>query len=385
MWYLYIYGITPEPMLKFFTSTLCLLSIIPVIGQSLQDPQPPTNARYDAQHLPWQVDLMWTPPPGWIHSAIDRWYEWDQGIASGYGIGSSYFWAEAAARWDAAQLNMYDEVYLTKIRYYLLEPGIDYTLLVFQGTPPGYLDTLLYHPLQLNLTYNTFDTMDLDPIPVDITKDLWIGYHVSSMAPGFPLPVGNWPEINGYGNMLRWEGNNWSTLTSVNPELRCNWSIGGYLETPNDTTIYPLFNIYRAVDEGSFELLNEEPYLDTIYYDNIYDLSASHIYYYITSVYEDGESDPSNIVEISFVGTEEISWQRARVYPNPAKEKVFIDSGNDRVKTIFIIDLQGKILLKTSSEDQKIELNTSRLKPSVYFIKVVTEGEVFTSKLMITE
>ena len=112
--------------MKHFILSLSLFLVI-IFSSNGQDKtyDPPSNLRYDPQSVWWQVDdlvkLLWTPPDGWVPSAIDKWIDWDLGIWDGNSIGSCMDcpW-EAAARWDAAQISMYDSVYLTKIRYLLI-------------------------------------------------------------------------------------------------------------------------------------------------------------------------------------------------------------------------------------------------------------------------
>jgi hypothetical protein len=347
--------------------------------------QPPSNIRYSPEHLSSQVDLIWTPPAGWVHSAIDRWYDWDQGIWDGNSLGSCMDCpAEAGSKWDAAMISMYDTVYLTKIRYILIEPEIHYRLKVYQGTP-GSFDTLLVHPLEDNIVYNVFDTLDLDPILLDTSKDFWLVYWVNSLASGYPLPMGAPPAMIGYGNLINF-GNGWDTITSINPDIDFNWSIGGYLETPNDTIIYPLFNVYRAIDDGPFEKITESPCLDTILYDYIgHDLDPSHLYYYVTCVYEDGESEPSGILDVSFVNIIERKESAFKVFPNPATDYVSIESVKGKMSSVSLINSQGKVVLERNVSDQKISLDISHLNSSFYIIKVTNADGVFTSKLLIVK
>jgi hypothetical protein len=349
----------------------------------------PSNLRFDPQANWWQEDdmvkLLFTPPTGWSPSRIDKWIDWDLGIWDGNSIGSCMDcpW-EAAARWDAAQISMYDSVYLTKIRYLLIEPEIQYKLLVYQGTPEAF-DTLLKHPLLDNLTYNAFDTLDLDPIQINPSKDLWIGYWVNSMASGYPLPVGPAPVVEGYGNMVSYIPGTWRTLTYINPALAYNWSIGGYLETPNDTIIYPLFNVYRSINDLPYEKIHEGNFYDTIYFDYIRELAPSSLHYYVTCVYEDGESVPSDTLYISLVGIPEIMKGKINVYPNPAKDRVSIDSGNGNIKSVSLINTKGEMVFEKLFTSEKVQLDLSAIPSSFYILKVLTTDGVFTSKLLIVK
>lgn len=355
-------------------------------AQDKTDHLPPTNVRYSTDHLPNQVDVIWTPPEGWAPSPVDRWFDWDLGIWDGNSLGSCMDCpAEAGSKWDAAMFSMYDTVYLTKIRYLLVEPQIHYALKVYQGTPESF-DTLLVHPLEDSLVYNTFDTLNLDPVLLDISKDLWLVIWVNSLASGYPLPLGPSPAMIGYGNLLNW-GAGWDTLTSINPDIDCNWSIGGYLETPHDTVKYPLFNVYRSIDGQPYEKITESLFLDTIFYDFLgYDLDPSHLYYYVTCVYEGGESEPSDTLHVSLVNTPEIvQHNKIKVYPNPASDRVMIESGNGKIKSLSLINSKGDVILEKFFNTEKVSLDLSDIASSFYFLKVITADRVYTSKLLIVK
>jgi hypothetical protein len=374
--------------MKHFSLSLSALLFLcfTLPGQNKTDYQAPTNVRYSSEHLPNQVDVIWTPPEGWASSPVDRWFDWDLGIWDGNSLGSCMDCpAEAGSKWDAAMISMYDTVYLTKIRYLLVEPEIHYALKVYQGMPDSF-DTLLVHPLEDSLIYNTFDTLNLDPILLDISKDLWLVIWVNSLASGYPLPLGPSPAMIGYGNLLNW-GAGWDTLTSINPDIDCNWSIGGYLETPQDTVKYPLFNIYRSIDGQPYEKINERPLLDTIFYDFLgYDLDPSHLYYYISCVYEDGESEPSDTLHVSLVNTPEIVQNnKIKVYPNPASDRVMIESGNGKIKSISLVNNEGEEILNKITDSERVDLDISEVAGSFYILKTITSDGVFTSKLLIVK
>jgi len=356
-------------------------------GQSKLNFDPTTNVRYGQDHLPSQVDVMWTPPEGWEPSPVDKWIDWDLGLWDGNSLGSCVDCpAEAGSKWDYSIIGMYDSVYLTKIRFVITEPEIHYAIKVYQGAP-GNFDTLLVYPLEDSLTFNLFDTLDLEPILLDTEKDLWLVYWVNSLASGYPLPLGVNPAMIGYGNLLNWTGYWWDTLTSINPGIDYNWSIGGFLETPNDTIKYPLFNIYRAIDDGAFEMINQSPFLDTIYYDYLgRDLDPLHLYYYVTCLYEAGESEPSDTLHISFVGTPEmIRLKSLKVYPNPAKDQIRVESTEGKIMSVSVITIEGEVVLYRSFNDENILLDISCLPSSLYILQTITENGTSASKLMISK
>lgn len=349
--------------------------------------QSPSNVRNGSDHLPNQVDLMWTPPSGWIPSPVDRWYDYDRGIYGGDAIGSCPGCpVEVAIRWDANHFNLYDSLYISKIRCVLRESALDHALRVYQKEGEIF-DTLLNYPLEENLVYYVFDTMEFAPILLDISKELWVGLWVSDLGPGYPLAVGNSPVIDGYGNMIKiYYYGYWQTLTEINPDFRWPWNLGAYLETPNDSIIYPVFNVYRAIDNLPYERIHEGHLFDTIYHDYIHDLGPCYLYYYVTCVYEDGESMPSDTLHISLVNTPEIIQNnKIKVFPNPASDHVSIESARGKINSISLIDSHGNAVMEEIVGDERIDLDISHLNSSIYIIKVITKEGFFTSKLLVVK
>lgn len=65
------------------------------------------------------------------------------------------------------------------------------------------------------------------PVPVDITKELWIGLNVIASG-GWPVGCDAGPAVVGYGDMIYYN-DVWSSL-STNYALDYNWNIQGYIE-----------------------------------------------------------------------------------------------------------------------------------------------------------
>jgi hypothetical protein len=151
-----------------------------------------------------QVDLKWTPPDGWKPSPVDRWFDYDLGIYGGDAFGSCQGCpVEIAIKWDSAYFNFYDSVYISKIRFVITEPPLDHALRVFQVSGQIF-DTLLNYPLEENLVYSRFNTLEFGPIPVEISKELWVSLWISDLGPGYPMAVTWIPDVaEGYSNLIK--------------------------------------------------------------------------------------------------------------------------------------------------------------------------------------
>ncbi|HNQ83188.1 MAG TPA: T9SS type A sorting domain-containing protein [Bacteroidales bacterium] len=371
-----------------------IIFVLPVIlltlqslAQLKQEIFPPTNLRNGSDYLPSHVDLIWTPPADWQPSRVDRWFEYDRGIYVGGGIGSCPGCpVEIAIRWDSNYFNNYNAVYLTKIRYLLLEAALDHALRVYQSYY-GVFDTLFDYPLQQNLVYFQFDTLEFSPITIDKSRELWVGLWVSDMAPGYPLSfgIGPYPQIEGYGNMIKLNPNgNWQTLTEINPELNYTWQLGAYIETPNDAVFYPVFNVFRSIDEQPFEKIHEGEIYDTIFHDDMNEPAQFVVKYYVNSVYKDDSSISSDTLAIWLVNVpENMRNDRVIIYPNPAKDVVTIHSVNNRINSLSLINTKGETVLIKKPGTEKTTLDVSDLPDSFYVVKINTIEGISNSKLLI--
>lgn len=374
-------------MKRLVLSLSLLLITIILTGQIKRENSPPTNLRNGSDYLPMHVDLLWTPPEDWEPSRVDRWFEYDRGIYTDNALGSCPGCpVEIAIRWDSNYFDNYYAVYLTKIRYVLREAELDYALRVYQYQD-GTFDTLFDYPLQNNLEYYKFDTTEFCPITIDKSKELWVGLWVSDLGPGFPLAMGfgPYPLLEGYGNMIKLNpAGPWQRLTEINPDFRYSWQIGAYIETPYDIVSYPVFNVYRSIDDQPFEKIHEGDVYDTIYHDDI-DIPAEFVIkYYVSSVYEDGSTVSSDTMKIWLVEIPENSKNdEILAYPNPTSDVVTIRTTGTMVNYVSLINSDGEIVLTKTVEDEKTILDVSHLSGSIYFIKAYSPQGVYTSKLLI--
>jgi hypothetical protein len=86
------------------------------------------------------------------------------------------------------------------------------------------------------------------------------------------------------------------------------------------------------------------------------------------------------------INNEEIETESTiGVYPNPASSSFFIEGININKATIKVIDILGHeiSLSKNAIDANKIELNSTVLKPGVYFISIIKNGNQTVKQLVI--
>ena len=88
-------------------------------------------------------------------------------------------------------------------------------------------------------------------------------------------------------------------------------------------------------------------------------------------------------MEFQETGVSAFGDDRARIYPNPANDKLNIEipciSG---LAYIFIYDLTGRTVLSTETYDVKTEVNISDINPGTYVLKVLAPNCTKTFKFV---
>ncbi len=81
---------------------------------------------------------------------------------------------------------------------------------------------------------------------------------------------------------------------------------------------------------------------------------------------------------------EELSKEDINVYPNPAQDKLIVES-NETIKSIKLIDIRGNIIKNKFADELKYELNVHQLNSGVYFLQIHTINGVVTKLVQITQ
>jgi len=178
------------------------------------------------------------------------------------------------------------------------------------------------------------------------------------------------------------------TATIDNENITLNW-ISPFI--PRDERELLSFNIWRNEDNIGNVPANVTTYLDE-------NLPTSTYTYYVTAVYSDGESEPSNTVEVEITGANDNTVKITSLngnYPNPfnpvtfinfsltTAEKVKIDIYNlrgQKVRTL-VNDIyeQGNHSIEWNGQDD----NSTDVSSGVYFCKMTTDRYTSTKKMLL--
>jgi hypothetical protein len=138
------------------------------------------------------------------------------------------------------------------------------------------------------------------------------------------------------------------------------------------------YNVYYSLNLGDFELIDnvtETSYAFPIPGD------GSHRFY-VTAVYDGGESQPSNIVEVLITGIISHNGNSIRIYPNPATDVINVCSNQD-IQFIRIFNNTGKLLLHNEPNTGQVQLQVNSLNTGIYLLQISTKSGVYTKKIIV--
>ena len=302
-------------------------------------------------------------------------------------------------------------------------------------------ETLLYEYDVTDISLaNSWNEVVLEtPILLDVDEELWVGYTLTHDEGFSPVGVDQGPAIINYGDMINIDGTSWENL--FNFGLDYNWNIQVFIQQQvkskqaiplnkkidyhpsdsklivgsenysknkakvSDSRFVSEYNIYRMSSNGSseYELYDFVPYYfgqtDYFYYDTIPNVNLQNGYSYkVTANWQSDldycESNPAlsklnpdeDFVYVFLEDVPDNSSQYVmKVFPNPARDYITIEA-NSNINSVRILNLKGQtITLRDNLDSKTIEINTEDFGQGIYLIKVETEENTYSEKLIITK
>ncbi len=386
------------------------------------------------------IHLTWTAPEGGgggsTHPPV--WIHWDSGENSdAIGTGGAADF-DVAARFDVSQLEEFDGMAVTKVAFWPNEAACTYSIRVWQGDMAA---NLLVDQVVSSPTIGAWNEVELDsPLAIDVSQELWFGVRCNASA-GYPAGCDAGPQVPDYGQWIYFQGA-WSNLVDLNSALTYNWNLQAYLEamdddspvqhnpivlgsesrnatgtlamanyeTPANAAFVPAtsnqtdapmdltgYNVYRRqyvdpIPGTGYTTLSDWAQINTTlvtaleYWDN--NLPNNCYDYYVTAVYTEGESAPSNIDAWNclVVGVNNVEATDVRVYPNPATTYVNIDLTKD-IKSIAVYNALGSVVMqKNITGESTIILHTTNYAAGAYNVKFVkANGDTFSRKFVVVK
>ena len=246
-----------------------------------------------------------------------------------------------------------------------------------------------------------YDTWIYNELIVDLNND-WAKYSID----GDLIVEWQWSTGSfGTGNLKQLGGNNfygWSAGVNGNANYYFDdyklESVGVTLDPPENLTAEVVdedivlnwtapgrallgYNVYHKLDSGNFELIayTEET---TYTHENAATVIASHVYY-VTAVYDEGESAASNEVTVLIVGMEEAREADAvQVYPNPATNRINIRS-QAGIRSVTVYNHTGQLIETRNVNANTMQIITSSYVPGLYFLRIETDNQTVLKRFII--
>ena len=164
----------------------------------------------------------------WLHyDDMDNYDSWGFLIS-----GEEY---DVVAKWDPSNLTGYDGWEITKIKFIVVNVNPYLTIKVWEGPNT----TEIYSQEVNSFNVSTWTEVELDtPVAIDITKELWVGYHVDMThieLGGIVTATDDGPPEDEYGNLYRWNGTWYSDFNNHNLQVYLKANLNADFEADNTT------------------------------------------------------------------------------------------------------------------------------------------------------
>ena len=129
-------------------------------------------------------------------------------------------------------------------------------------------------------------------------------------------------------------------------------------------------------------MINTEIVTETQYFDAAPAIGSHE--YYVTALYDQGESEPSNVVTILITDMNEFSSESIAVYPNPSNGIFTIEMPNMVSAKVMVMDITGKIVYDNNVISNS-QIKLQNVEQGMYFIRIAdtTSGSIVVKKLLV--
>lgn len=105
-------------------------------------------------------------------------------------------------------------------------------------------------------------------------------------------------------------------------------------------------------------------------------------YYWLMLGVDDITVDSASLSPLTTVQKIKSDGRNITVFPNPAKDKIFINAANFKNTTIELSDMQGHVLQRVALQNSITSLNIDPLEKGFYILKFYSDKEVFAERLI---
>lgn len=143
------------------------------------------------------------------------------------------------------------------------------------------------------------------------------------------------------------------------------------------------YDFQLAIDANFTSLVNESTIVETQI--TIDDLQNETEYFWrVRAKNSCGEGDYSEVFSFTtemLIGVSENLIDGLVIYPNPTSSILNVEA-NSVIDSVQVINLLGQSLMMVSSEDFKVQINTSNISAGNYFVKITSENNVTVKRFV---
>ena len=182
---------------------------------------------------------------------------------------------------------------------------------------------------------------------------------------------------------------------SINPNLYSDaWNLTwNAYDDGIENNIYDYYNVYRGPSIDSLEFINiASAFSGNTYYYIDYNYPSGINYYQVEVLDSSCLFSGSHITIRSNYATNDtlnsiVHAEQANnnliLFPNPTKDEINIETKGERIYSYTLYNMGGQEILKSEKIKVKNEkINLSNLPKGVYVIKVITDKNVYTRKVI---
>ena len=146
--------------------------------------------------------------------------------------------------------------------------------------------------------------------------------------------------------------------TTENAGSTYKWTVMGGEITAGDSTTHQITVLWGAPGNGTIDLVEK------------------------ASGTCEGTAETFEVTIDDCVGFEDIGTVNLKIYPNPAKDQITIQSER-MIISLRIVDVTGREVLSEKTLSKSFKLNTSTLKPGIYLLLIETEETTVNKRIVI--
>jgi len=243
--------------------------------------------------------------------------------------------------------------------------------------------TILSGPFNTNGQEDEWIYCEMEDVAVNEQSFLIATYNTQSGGPYVGVDDSDWNQSLYFGNHIDgftelselddyfYVGSHEALVQYSNKDGQ---TIEAYISGKPASKGFEHYKIYR--DGSNIGTASDEAYSDVLPGYGSYN-------YTVTAYYSEGESVHSNSVQVNWeVGIEEYGSVDFKIYPNPADNKVVIESSEDIIE-VRMQEISGKNIFSKKNPKEKSLMDISKFPSGVYYIIVKTENGKGVKKLMV--